>query len=62
MKKKKKKDKISQELSRLRTRHCLCENGVRSLSSLSGLRIQSFPKLWLRSQMKYRSGVAVAVV
>ena len=35
---------------------------VRSLASLSGLRIQRCYELWCRSQMQLRSGVAVAVV
>ena len=35
---------------------------VQSLASLSGLRIQRCRKLWCRSQMRPRSGVAVAVV
>ena len=35
---------------------------VQSLASLSGLRIQYCHKLWYRSQMQLRSGVAVAVV
>ena len=35
---------------------------VRSLSSLSGLRIQRFRELWCRLQMGLGSGVAVAVV
>ena len=35
---------------------------VRSLTSLSGLRIQHCPELWYRSQTRLRSGVAVALV
>ena len=35
--------------------------GVRSLASLSGLRIQCCHKLWPRSQMQLGPGVAVAV-
>ena len=35
---------------------------VRSLASLSGLRIWHFSELWGRSQTRLRSGVAVAVV
>ena len=34
---------------------------VQSLALLSGLRIQHCCELWCRSQMKLRSGVAVAV-
>ena len=34
---------------------------VRSLASPSGLRIQCCRKLWYRSQVQCRSGVAVAV-
>ena len=34
---------------------------VRSLASLSGLRIQRCQELWCRSQMRLRSGVAMAV-
>ena len=35
---------------------------VRSLASLSGLRIQCYRELWCRSQMQLGSGIAVAVV
>ena len=35
---------------------------VRSLASLSGLRIQCSCELWCRSQTPFRSGIAVAVV
>ena len=35
---------------------------VQSLASLSGLRIQHCCKLWHRSQMQLRSGIAVAVL
>ena len=35
---------------------------VRSLASLSGLRMQRCHELWCRSQMLLRSGVAVALV
>ena len=35
---------------------------VFSLASLSGLRVQHGCKLWCRSQMQLRFGVAVAVV
>ena len=35
---------------------------VRSLASLSGLRIQRCHELWCRSQTRLRSGMAVAVV
>ena len=35
---------------------------VRSLASLSGLRIQHCRELWCRSQLQLRSGVAVAVM
>ena len=35
---------------------------VRSLASLSGLRIRYCRKLWCRSQMWLRSGIAVAVL
>ena len=35
---------------------------VRSLASLSGLRIQCCSELWYRSQMWLRSGIAVALV
>ena len=34
---------------------------VRSLTSLSGLKIQHFHKLWLRLQMRHKSSIAVAV-
>ena len=34
---------------------------VRSLASLSGLRIQHYHKLWCRLQTQLRSGVAVVV-
>ena len=35
---------------------------VRSLASLSGLRIRHCHELWCKSQMRLGSGVAVAVV
>ena len=35
---------------------------VRSLASLSGLRVRSCLELWCRSQMLLRSGVAMALV
>ena len=35
---------------------------VRSLASLSGLRVQHCSELWCRSQTRFGSGVAVAVV
>ena len=35
---------------------------VRSLASISGLRIQCCRELWCRSQMQLGSGMAVAVV
>ena len=35
---------------------------VRSLASLSGIRIQRYHELWCRSQMWLRSDVVVAVV
>ena len=47
-------------LSTLRTRR-LCEDVVRSLASLRGLRIQGCRELWCRSQTWLRSHVAMAV-
>ena len=41
---------------------CIQEDAVRSLASLSGLRIWHCHELWSRSQMQLRSGIAVAVV
>ena len=35
---------------------------VRSLGSLSGLRIQRCRELWCRSQIRLRPGIAVALV
>ena len=48
-------------LSRLRTGHSVHEDAVRSLASLSGLRIWHCHNPCCRSQMQLRSHVAVAV-
>ena len=45
-----------------RTQLASMRTQVRSLASLSGLRIQSCRELWYRLQMKLRFQVAVAVV
>ena len=47
--------------SRLRTQHVSVTMQVRSLVSLSGLRIQLCHKLWHRSQMRLGYSAAVAV-
>ena len=49
-------------LSKLPTRLVSMRMQVRSLSSLSALRIWYCRELWCRSQTRLRSGVAVAVV
>ena len=48
-------------LSGLQTRLVSMRTWVRSLASLSELRIQCCHELWCRSQMRLRSGVVVAV-
>ena len=47
-------------ISRLRTQCILYKDMVRSLVSFSGLWIWHCHKLWCRSQMRLRSGVAIA--
>ena len=59
---KNKNEEFPLSLNRLRTQLASMKMQVQFLASLSGLRIQHCQKLWCRSQMRLRSGIAVAVV
>ena len=59
---KKAKEEFPSWLSGLRTQLISMRTQIRSIISLSGVRIRCFPKLWCRSQMQLGSWVAVTVL